>query len=70
MNVGFRLDLMLTRQVVLLLFPAVNLVAVRAAITKTFALYVGIIKDSDVGATIYQASMYRLLESILGASLS
>ena len=60
---------MLTRQVVLLLVGAVHFVAVRAAITKTLAPYVRIIKIFDVGCTINQTPMNGLLESVLGAKL-
>lgn len=62
----FQLDLMLTRQVVLLLVGAMNFVAVRAAITKTLEPYVLIIKNSHVYSTIHQTPMCKLLESILG----
>ena len=58
---------MLTRQLVLLLLGAVHYVVVRAAINKTLASYVRIIKNSDVCGTIHQTRMYRLLESVLGA---
>ena len=57
---------MLTRQLVLLLVGATHFIAVRAAITKTLAPYVHIIKYFDVGGTIHQTPMYRLLESVLG----
>ena len=42
---------------------------VRAAITKTLAPYECIVKNSDVGGTIYQTPMYKLLESILGTKV-
>ena len=44
---------------------AVHFVAVRAAIMKTLAPYVRIIEIFDVGGTIHQTHMYRLLESYL-----
>ena len=58
---------MLTRQLVLLLVDIVYFVAVRAAITKKGSPNVHIINNFDASATIHQASMYALLESVLGA---
>ena len=57
---------MLTRQLFLLLVGVVHYVAVWAAITKTLAPYMRIIKNFDVCGTIHQTPMYRLLESALG----
>ena len=51
----------------LLLVGAVHFVVVKAAITKTLAPYVCIIKNFDVCGTIHQTSMYGILESVLGA---
>ena len=61
------LDLMLTRQLVLLLVGAVHYVAVRTAITKTSAPYMWIIKNSGVCGTIHQTPMYGFLEFVFGA---
>ena len=58
---------MLTRQADLLLVGAMHYVAVRAAITKTLAPYMQIIKVFDVCGTIHQTPMYVLLETVLGA---
>ena len=58
---------MSTRQLVLLLVGAMHYVVVRAAITKTSAPSMRIIKNFGVCGTIHQTPMYRLLESVLGA---
>ena len=58
---------MLMRKIVLLLVGVVHFVAVRTAITKTFAPYVRIIKIFDVCGTIHQTPMYKFLEFLLGA---
>ena len=58
---------MLKRQLVLLLVGVVHYVAVRAAITKTLAPYMQIIKNFDVCGAIHQTPMYGLLEFVLGA---
>ena len=44
----------------------VHFVMVKAAITKMLAPFVRTIKIFDVGGTIHQTPMYRLLESVLG----
>ena len=59
---------MLTRHQVLLLVGDVHSVAVRAAIAKTLAPYVRIIKNFDVCSTIHQTPMYKLLNSVLDAN--
>ena len=56
---------MLARQEALLLIGVVHFMVIRAAITKTLAPYVHIIKNFDVCNTIHQNSMYELLESVL-----
>ena len=56
---------MLTRQLVLLLVGAMHFVAVRAAITKTLAPYMCIIRNFDVCGTIHQTPMYGLLSPYL-----
>ena len=56
---------MLMRQLVSLLVGTMHFVAVRAAITKTLAPYVCIIKNFDVGNTIHQTPIYGLLEFVL-----
>ena len=51
----------------LLLVGAMHFLAVRAPITKWLAPYVHIIQNFDVCGTIHQTTIYRLLESVLGA---
>ena len=58
---------MFLSQLVLLLVGAMHSAAVRAAITKILEPYVCISTNLDVGGTIHETPMYRLLESILGA---
>ena len=57
---------MLTRQLVLLLAGAMHYVVIRAAIIKTLALYLRIIKNFDVCGTIHQNPMCGILEFIIG----
>ena len=59
---------MLMRQIALLLVGAMYFVAVRTAITKKVSPNMRIIKNFDVGGTIHQLCMYRLLGSVLGAN--
>ena len=59
---------MLTRQEVLLLVGAMHFVAARAAIAKTLAPNVRIIRIFDICCTIQQTPLYGLLESVIGSS--
>ena len=58
---------MLKRQEVSLLVSSLLSVSVRSAITKELSPYVRIIEQLEVCGTIYQTSIYDLLESVLGA---
>ena len=58
----------MTRLEHLLLVCAVRFVAVLVAINDLALSYARIIKEFDVGGTIHQFCMYKLLESVLGAN--